>query len=455
MKINNSTYIPQIQSLRKTPIKNNISFCSIRKETDKDTFTSTFKKNKNLDFNSLTGRLVEEDMRLIQKAKEQGIAEEDLFVREYNCINGGMEKSATGDVFKVKDEKNIFLKLSDDDYMQLDIDKKTYMKLFPPVKRFLSEQRSSGDCYLVSVLNQMIANPNSRKYIYSCFENDEEGNIKVKFPDSKTLITLKPDETIHDLGVASNKCAKGALGIQLLEYLYKEDVLNDRIKFLETYLEADKEQVSIFWEANRRFFDIKGVKPDDYDGIKNALSGNLFKLYANNKSLSDVVAKREVILTCLSDIEKITQELDEINSDPQYFEKNAGDGGFSLDVCKKFGIEAVKTIPLSDKVLNNTLITLLNNPSEQENYIITTATRRKKTLCELLHLPTPIVSNHVYGFEVVKDKKGMPAIKVTNPWDTCLANKQKITELTPDKFVKYFECLWIAGVNQDSLFLVY
>ncbi len=481
----------------------------------KDGFCLPLKsKVKNLDYKSSTGKLVEKDLLLLKKAESLQISSDELLVPEFKTLESARKNVEIGDVFSIQGEKNIFLKIDEQNSKHLKFDKKAYCKLFPPVKRFISNQRNSGDCYLISSLNKMTENPNARKYIYDCFESDEEGNITVKLPESEVSVTIKPDETIYNLGVISNRCAKGALGIQLLEFLYKKEVLNDKIKNLEHEIQTGSDFLSEFYEKNSLFFKANNVEKDDYDGIKEAveekisdiinkiksefgieLSYNKLKslyliLYFESKNEDEISYKAlsgiqniifapnidsvrgfaeklneyykhtgslilngNFVFSSVTELKKNIEKLNEMKNNPQYFEKAGGDGGNPIDVYKKFGIKQAVQIALCEKFLNNVLISLLNNPEEQENYIITAGTRDKKLPHEYFHLPASISSNHAYGFEVVKGTDRMPLIKVTNPWDTFLSNKQKIKELTPDEFVKYFEYLYIANVKDDSLFI--
>lgn len=104
--------------------------------------------------------------------------------------------------------------------------KEKYLELFPPVKRFLTQQRALGDCYFVSSLTNSMYNPQARVGIYQSFEqNGNDISVTIKdyneYGGTKTYKDSKIDLDNRRLHVA------GAKGIQMYEQTYAKVALRD------------------------------------------------------------------------------------------------------------------------------------------------------------------------------------------------------------------------------------
>lgn len=159
-----------------------------------------------------------DDMLLVQKAKDENIPIEDLFVPKFNSEEEAVQNSKAGDVYQLNDEKNIYYN-NGKSVSQLKMDKETYMKLFPPIERFSTKQQRNGDCYLISTINSIFQNPETRNHIFDCFEQDGD-DVKVKFPNSDKVYTIKNGSLKEHGTLTESQYIKGAEGIKILECIY-------------------------------------------------------------------------------------------------------------------------------------------------------------------------------------------------------------------------------------------
>ena len=124
---------------------------------------------------------------------------------------------AIGDKMYINDGKSL---------VEWKMTKEKYLELFPPVKRFLTQQRGLGDCYFVSSLTNSMYNPQARVGIYQSFEqNGNDVSVTIKdyneYGGTKTYKDSKIDLDNRRLHVA------GAKGIQMYEQTYARVALRD------------------------------------------------------------------------------------------------------------------------------------------------------------------------------------------------------------------------------------
>ncbi|DAA96079.1 TPA: hypothetical protein CPT80_05375 [Candidatus Gastranaerophilales bacterium HUM_9] len=124
---------------------------------------------------------------------------------------------AIGDKMYINDGNNL---------VEWKMTKEKYLELFPPVKRFLTQQRALGDCYFVSSLTNSMYNPQARVGIYQSFEqNGNDISVTIKdyneYGGTKTYKDSKIDLDNRRLHVA------GAKGIQMYEQTYAKVALRD------------------------------------------------------------------------------------------------------------------------------------------------------------------------------------------------------------------------------------
>jgi len=131
----------------------------------------------------------------------------------------------TGDVFQTPDSEFLKIKTDDKTVKELKIGYETYLKLFPPIERFMVTQGFSSDCHLLSVLDSALCTPKARYKILSSFKEEENG-VSVKFPKGRA-------EIFFENGIIEDKAdtirlSEGCLGIKMLEYLYGYEILEER-----------------------------------------------------------------------------------------------------------------------------------------------------------------------------------------------------------------------------------
>lgn len=161
------------------------------------------------------------DIKLMQQAKATNTPVEDLIVPKFETAEEAVKNAKVGDVYNVGDEKNVYIKTDDENAKQLKFDKETYLKLFPPVERFSVGQSSIGDCYMVSTLDTLYQNPETRVKILDCFEQD--GNdVKAKLPHSDEVIVAKDCKLLEQTkdNPQEKIYIKGSEGLRILEHLY-------------------------------------------------------------------------------------------------------------------------------------------------------------------------------------------------------------------------------------------
>ena len=164
---------------------------------------------------------ISNDIKLMQQAKETGVPVEDLIVPKFKTAEDAIKNAKIGDVYNVGDEKNVYIKTDDENAKQLKFDKETYVKLFPPVERFSIGQSQIGDCYLVSTLDNLYQNPETRVKILDCFEQDGK-DIKAKLPNNDEVIVAKDCKLLEqtEKNPQESIYIKGSEGLRILEHLY-------------------------------------------------------------------------------------------------------------------------------------------------------------------------------------------------------------------------------------------
>jgi hypothetical protein len=120
------------------------------------------------------------DLDMVYEARKAGKNVADVYVPNVKTQADGTKSAKVGDVFKVENQDKIYVKTDENESRQLDMDKDMFMKLFPPAKRFTTQQRSIGDCYLVSTLGTLMNHPKARVALYEAFHQDGK-DVSVKF----------------------------------------------------------------------------------------------------------------------------------------------------------------------------------------------------------------------------------------------------------------------------------
>ncbi len=163
------------------------------------------------------------DLDMVYEARKAGKNPADVYVPTVKSQKEGNAKTKIGDVFKVADQDKIYVKTSEKESKQLDMDKDMFVKLFPPAKRFTTQQQSIGDCYLVSTLNTVMQNPKARVALYDAFHQNGK-DVTVKFQNGYGEYKYENAELPKDR--VQKYSLKGSTGIRILEDAYGLDSVN-------------------------------------------------------------------------------------------------------------------------------------------------------------------------------------------------------------------------------------
>ena len=233
--------------------------------------------------NGEINELVLNDAKLLNQALKEGKDPKDVFVPTFKNIQESLKQVEVGDVCKVDGFNKVFFKLSKSQLVQLDINKDTYYKLFPPVQRFAVAQGKIGDCYLVTALLSEMNDPVKRLNLLKYFS--QEGNdIKVTLPANNKIIqdlrnlTGEVDASGRVSYTVKNgeftpadpdRLMKGAIGLQLLEHTYGINLKYQRTSEYFNYI-------------------MKQIKANPSNAAK--LNDELFKITENfEKNMGDIV----------------------------------------------------------------------------------------------------------------------------------------------------------------------
>lgn len=359
------------------------------------------------DYQELSQYLVD-DINLMYKAYMENINPEDLFVKSYSSISEAANAISIGDVCRIGTSDKISIKLSDGTIKELNLSAQKYMELFPPVSRYTIQQHSSGDCYIISLLDAMTKKPETRAIILECFTENADGSISVKLPKGDFTLTVAPGEKISDfvskkiMDMYSGKIensqpesllSSGSYGLQMIEYLCGLELLS-----------KDKR------------FDLSTI---DLDNVTKDITA---------QSIND------------SSLEELFMYADSIR----------GSGNYSGIVFEMFGIDAknyteieLRSNGSSEPLLKNQKFTdFINNPDSWDDYIITIGS--KQTIKDNFPVNEyyDIRDNHMYTITPFVSNTGEVMFKITNPWN---GFRSKI--ISADLINEYFDYMCITKVK--------
>lgn len=161
----------------------------------------------------------------------------DKYIPLYKNEEEGIKNSKIGDAFVLNGEKYIRLKTDKDKSETVKLTKETYARLFPPIERFLTSQQIMGNCYCIETLMSLYGNSNTRIYLLRTMEEDDNGNVTIKFKNYKP-VTFKKGELPDNENVQIYSC--GADGYKLFEYAYSCALVEDKIKEAQENLKGDE-----------------------------------------------------------------------------------------------------------------------------------------------------------------------------------------------------------------------
>lgn len=383
------------------------------------------------------------DLDMVYEARKAGKNVADVYVPNVKTQAEGNKTTKVGDVFKVADQDKIYVKTDENESRQLDMDKDMFMKLFPPAKRFTTQQQSIGDCYLVSTLGTLMNNDKARVALYEAFHQDGK-DVTVKFKNGYGEYKYENAELPKDR--VQKYSLKGSTGIRILEDAYGLDSVN----------KADANFKKIMNEkiAQKREEVEKAPMNKKSDAMK-SLAGHQKRL---NDYLEAKADPNRTVVVCRDDnFYNIYYEEDEnglkfadLKDDPDNksdkFHRAADFyrgslGGYNFEVMERFGFGGFRqwNLNFEEKDVKKQMM----KDNFNKDFIMTGGTRASGGRVE-----NPVAESagvygfHAYTLEPQKDEKGNLTVRCTNPWNTSYD-----ADISYDKFLEYYDSVSIVDVN--------
>ena len=414
---------------------------------------------------TVRGNLIKEEIDLLLEASATGKDVGDLAVPTLTSLDEAADTIALGGVFEVEGDDKIYFKTASGETQQLDISKDAYNKLFPTLQRYMSNQGNTGDCYLVSTLNNMMTNPETRGILLNCFSEDENGNITVDLPNGDYMFTLENGKEVSDYEDA-DLLSNSSMGMQMLELCYgvylKNGEISEQMNDVEFFYESiqEEEQTNSYTDeqinavnrylqicnqyedeyanSNINFvYDTELLFSDDYsDDLEEIVSDFIFP-QADEEMINEIssvirdIYSMDIDLDYIMDnvyLDEAKDNIEELQNDT-YGSEIRGSGGFNEDVFEAFGVEC-DTHWFYDE--ENSIYDLLDNPDIKIVSGGTYGTSDDYMLNEDLN----IAAAHAYTIYPIKQENGEYLFEVINPWD-----ESRTSILTVDQMEEYFDCL--------------
>lgn len=345
---------------------------------------------------------IKDDLSKLLYVKENGLTEQEIFVPGFTTNEEASKYSKVGDICTIGDSNKISIKLNDGTMKELNLSPSKYLELFPPAERYASQQGSIGDCYLVMTLDAMLKSPQGKEKLLSCFTENEDGSVTVKYPTSDIEFTLNPGEKTED-------------------YISREYFSESNTRRLSFGLIDEYTTKTSIAENYENPFQLKGPQ-----GLK--MLEHLYGMVEYDKELTILTKNLE---TTDNESEKeILQELVNKykNDKDTYITTFIGNGGLEDIVYQTFNITPYPGINDEE---------LLTMEEKWDNLIITASTQEDKP--EL-----GIFGHHAYKLEPMKNEDGSYSYLVINPWNTSL-NKT----LTLEEVKNTFSKITAANINDN------
>ena len=383
------------------------------------------------------------DLDMIYEARKAGKNPMDVYVPEVKSEKEGTKNVKVGDVFKVADQDKIYVKTNEKESKQLDMDKDMFVKLFPPAKRFTTQQQKIGDCYLVSTLNTVMQNPKARVAIYDAF-HQEGKDVKVKFQNGYGEYKYENAELPKDR--VQKYSLKGSTGIRILEDAYGLDsvnkadvkfkeIMNDKIAAKREEYKHSKGEARIQAKKSlegheKRLNDYIEAKKDPNKTIVVSRGDNYYNIYYKED-------ENGLMFTDLKN--NPDNKNDKFESPADFYRGSLG--GYNFEVMERMGFGGFRqyNLDLEEPTVNK----MIKKDNFNENYIMTGGTRAGGSRVENpVAEKAGIYGFHAYTLEPHKDEKGDIKMRCTNPWNTSFD-----ADVPYKDFLKYYDSVSIVDVN--------
>ncbi len=240
--------------------------------------------------NSKVSDNVAKDLDKLYKCYAESLNISDEFVPEFKSEKMAKNNLQIGDVCVINGEKNIRIKMKDNSLKELYLSKENYMKLFPPVERFIYSQGKLGHCFLLASINSIYSNPNLRYKILEMFKEEDDGSL--------TMV-------LGGFGKTKDSKIEPVFDLEYVHHIPKEGVDNkgsfyslscEGVKFIEQYYQY------------RKIKKADDAIQEEYEKFSNAL-----KNYDNN---NDYILIDDMKYT-KAEIENILQCIDYYRKNPK------------------------------------------------------------------------------------------------------------------------------------------
>lgn len=368
----------------------------------------------------------ESDLDLIYDAHINNKDLKEAFVPTLQSTEEGIQNRNVGDVFGVEGEDKIYIKTSENDTKQLDLSQKTYLRLFPPLERFAIYQGDAGNCYMLSTLDAINSNPETREKLLSCFHEDGE-NLNVSLPNSDYTFTMNKNKLPTEIKDFREQYSMGAAGFKILEHVYGQDVQQGLLKEAHEILQDQSQNAKGFFK--KRMF-TKQLKQFEKDLAKNP---------------DNIIFDRTIQGQKVSWNDSIGVEWSKLDETSGRFKRAAdyyrGRGGHEEWVMEKFGFKKIDKMFDLDTKNSKTAQELLFAPENKNKYIFTAFSAEGKNLGTegLLDEDYGVYTKHSFSVKPKIDKNGNKVLHVSNPW-----NSTQSSVISYEKFSELFTGLIVA-----------
>lgn len=383
------------------------------------------------------------DLDMMYEARKAGKNIADVYVPTAKSKAEGHKNAKVGDVFQVANEEKIYVKANDDESRQLNMDKEMFVKLFPPAKRFTTQQQSIGDCYLVSTLGTLMNNPKARVALYEAF-NQEGKDVTVKFKNGFGEYKYKNAELPADR--VKKYSLVGSEGIRILEDAYGLDSVNKADTMFKKIM---NERIA---KKEKELAKAPMAKKPE---IMKSLEGHKKRLDDYNKAKADpnrtvVVCRDDNFYNIYYEEDKNGLKFSDLKDDPDNKQdkfQRAADfyrgslGGYNFEVLQRFGFGGFRQWNLNFEA--DQVKEMMKKPNFNEDYIMTGGTRASGGRTENpVAEAAGVYGFHAYTLEPQVGKDGEVKVRCTNPWNTSYD-----ADIDYKQFLEYYDSASICDVN--------
>lgn len=322
-----------------------------------------------------------DDIDKLYNAYINGLEPIDAFIPTYETKEKAQKELKIGDTFELNGEKNIYIKTSEDESIQLKITKEKYFELFPPIKRFATTQNLIGNCWEISVLQGIYANPKTRHILLNMFSQKGE-DLTIKYPNGVNGDVLFENGELPN-GEDMECYSQGAKGFQLLEYADGKEIQSSKIRKYRLHL------VSLAMKDPK----LSAIKRAKFEEMVNRYGVENLKIEYNQKEKE--------------------WNIDVFEKTPYGYktaEVMGRDGGSPLDFFVRIGFKNIDEFMLSEEDAS----AFLSNPENFKSNIIILTTKDIDFFFENIEM----ADRHAYLISGVNiDENGkVISYNILNPW---------------------------------------